>query len=35
MIEAKTVKHDWRDIFRAFKMAFDPKKMLLGYIGIL
>lgn len=34
MIEAKTVKHDWRDIFRAFKMAFDPKKMLLGYIGI-
>ncbi|MEP9409988.1 MAG: hypothetical protein HRF42_01040 [Candidatus Brocadia sp.] len=35
MGEAKTVKRDWRDIFRAFKMAFDPKKMLLGYAGLL
>lgn len=35
MGETKTVLHDWRDIFRAFKMAFDPKKMFLGYIGLL
>src|SRR5574340_478195 len=35
MGETKTVGHDWRDIFRAFKMAFDPKKMFLGYIGLL
>src|SRR3989338_4416131 len=35
MGETKTVVHDWRDIFRAFKMAFDPKKMFLGYIGLL
>ena len=34
MGETKTVVHDWRDIFRAFKMAFDPKKMFLGYIGL-
>ena len=35
MGETKTVRHDWRDIFHAFKMAFDPKKIFLGYIGIL
>lgn len=35
MGEMKTVTHDWRDIFRAFKMAFDPKKMALGYAGLL
>lgn len=35
MGETKTVRHDWRDIFRAFKMAFDPKKMFLGYAGLL
>ena len=35
MGEAKVVRHDWRDIFRAFKMAFDPKKMFLGYVGLL
>ncbi|TVM03027.1 MAG: hypothetical protein CV087_07300 [Candidatus Brocadia sp. WS118] len=35
MGEAKTVRNDWRDIFRAFKMAFDPKKMFLGYAGLL
>ena len=35
MDEAKTVRNDWRDIFRAFKMAFDPKKMFLGYTGLL
>ena len=35
MGETKTVVHDWRDIFRAFKMAFDPKKVFLGYIGLL
>ncbi len=35
MGEAKTAGHDWRDIFRAFKMAFDPKKMFLGYAGLL
>lgn len=35
MAEAKTLRHDWRDIFRALKMAFDPKKMFLGYAGIL
>lgn len=35
MGETRTIRHDWRDIFRAFKMAFDPKKMFLGYLGIL
>ena len=35
MSEPKTIRHDWRDIFRAFKMAFDPKKMFLGYAGLL
>lgn len=35
MGEAKGVRHDWRDIFHAFKMAFDPKKMFLGYAGLL
>ncbi|MCF6157934.1 MAG: hypothetical protein E3K32_05040 [wastewater metagenome] len=35
MAEAKAVRHDWRDIFRAFKMAFDPKKIFLGYAGLL
>ncbi len=35
MDDAKAIKHDWRDIFRAFKMAFDPKKVFLGYAGIL
>lgn len=35
MGETKTVMHDWRDIFRALKMAFDPKKMVLGYAGLL
>ena len=35
MAETKTIKHDWRDIFRAFKMAFDPRKMFLGYAGLL
>ena len=34
MGETKTVVHDWRDIFRAFKMTFDPKKVFLGYIGL-
>lgn len=35
MNETKTITHDWRDILRAFKMAFDPKKLLLGYAGLL
>ncbi|WKZ19707.1 MAG: hypothetical protein QY310_03890 [Candidatus Jettenia sp. CY-1] len=35
MGEVKTIRHDWRDIFRAFKMAFDPKKMFLGYSALL
>lgn len=35
MSESKTTRHDWRDIFHAFKMAFDPKKMFLGYAGLL
>ncbi|MBV6518489.1 MAG: hypothetical protein DCC43_03925 [Candidatus Brocadia sp.] len=35
MGETKMTMHDWRDIFRAFKMAFDPRKMLLGYAGLL
>lgn len=35
MGDAKVVRHDCRDIFRAFKMAFDPKKMFLGYAGLL
>ena len=32
MGETKAVVHDWRDIFRAFKMAFYPKKMFLLYL---
>ncbi|MGR3320102.1 MAG: hypothetical protein ACUZ8O_16665 [Candidatus Anammoxibacter sp.] len=28
-------KKDWRDIFRAFRMAFDPKKLILGFIGVI
>lgn len=35
MGDTKIAGHDWRDIFRAFKMAFDPKKMFLGYAGLL
>ena len=35
MGEPKAVKTDWRDIFRALKMAFDPKKMFLGFTGLL
>jgi hypothetical protein len=35
MAETKTIRHDWRDIFHALKMAFDPKKMFLGYAGLL
>ncbi len=35
MGEVNVVRHDWRDIFHAFKMAFDPKKMFLGYAGLL
>ena len=35
MDATKTITHDWRDILRAFKMAFDPKKVLLGYFGLL
>lgn len=35
MAEAKTLRHDWRDIFRAFKMAFDPKRMFLGYAALI
>lgn len=35
MGETKIAGHDWRDIFRAFKMAFDPKKMFLAYTGLL
>ncbi len=35
MDATKTINHDWRDILRAFKMAFDPKKVLLGYLGLL
>ena len=35
MGKTKAIQHDWRDIFRAFKMAFDPRKMFLGYAGIL
>ena len=29
------IKKDWRDIFRAFRMAFDPKKLLLGFGGVI
>ncbi|MGQ3683898.1 MAG: hypothetical protein ACUBOA_02605 [Candidatus Loosdrechtia sp.] len=35
MTEEKIQRHDWRDIFCAFKMAFDPKRMFLGYAAIL
>ena len=28
-------RKDWRDIFRAFRMAFDPKKLILGFIGVI
>lgn len=29
------IKKDWRDILRAFRMAFDPKKLILGFGGIV
>lgn len=29
------IKKDWRDIFRAFRMAFDPKKLMLAVFGIV
>lgn len=29
------IKKDWRDIFRAFRMAFDPKKLILGFGGVI
>lgn len=29
------IKSDWRDIFRAFRMAFDPKKVILGVGGVI
>ncbi|MGR3176859.1 MAG: hypothetical protein ACUZ8E_02250 [Candidatus Anammoxibacter sp.] len=29
------IKKDWRDIFRAFRMAFDPKKLILGFVGVV
>lgn len=35
MDEQKPIAYGWRDIFRAFKMAFDPKIIFLGYIGFL
>ncbi|GJQ50083.1 putative membrane protein [Candidatus Kuenenia stuttgartiensis] len=35
MVKTKTHVHSWRDIFVAFKMAFDPKMMFLGYAGLL
>lgn len=35
MDATKTINHDWRDILRAFKMSFDPKKVLFGYFGLL
>jgi len=30
----RELKQDWRDIFSAFRVAFDPKKMLLGFVGV-
>lgn len=29
------IKRDWRDIFRAFRMAVDPKKLILGLGGVV
>ncbi len=29
------IKKDWRDIFRAFRMAFDPKKVILAFSGVV
>jgi len=33
--EANKHRHSWLDILLAFKMAFDPKKVFLGYSGLL
>jgi len=35
MGETKVMTYNWRSIFHAFKMAFDPKKVILGYIGLV
>ncbi len=29
------IKKDWSDIFRSFRMAFDPKKLFLAFAGII
>lgn len=31
----REIKKDWRDIFRAFRMALDPKKLTLGLGGVV
>ncbi|MGR3220342.1 MAG: hypothetical protein ACUZ8H_11085 [Candidatus Anammoxibacter sp.] len=31
----EAIKKDWSDIFRAFRMAFDPKKLILGFVGVV
>lgn len=28
-------KRGWQDIFKSFRMAFDPKKLILGFCGIM
>ncbi|MDR4507002.1 MAG: hypothetical protein MRJ65_01980 [Candidatus Brocadiaceae bacterium] len=35
MGQIEGMKINYRDIFLAFKMAFDPKKLFLGYLGLL
>ena len=31
----RELKQDWRDIFLAFRIARDPRKVLLGAIGVV
>lgn len=31
----RELKQNWLDIFRAFRIAIDPKKMMLGFVGAL
>jgi len=30
----RELKQNWQDVFSAFRVAFDPKKMLLGFVGV-
>ena len=31
----RELRQNWYDLFHAFRIALDPKKMLLGFVGLL